>query len=161
MKKQFLAERARALATVYLTRRKDLTLVEAKPDPRLDLHVYIDCEEKPMQLVFGVLLRAGFEPVTAEQADKLLGAAVDQFRKMGRFTYPVCLLYFTMRDDGAFFAWLAEPVVIGGGAPKLVHHTKADCRSLTNELLNQAVEQVVGWYNAPETLRVAAQRGGA
>ena len=33
MKKQFLAERARALATVYLTRRDDLVLTVAQRAP--------------------------------------------------------------------------------------------------------------------------------
>ncbi len=45
-KERFLAERARALATVILTRRGDLTVVETKQDTGLDFHVYIDREDK-------------------------------------------------------------------------------------------------------------------
>ena len=55
--KHFLAERARALATVILTRRDDLTVVDTKKETGLDFHVYIERDDKPMRLTFGVLLR--------------------------------------------------------------------------------------------------------
>jgi hypothetical protein len=31
---------------------------------------------------------------------------------MRKFTYPVCLFFFTVREEQAFFSWLAEPVAI-------------------------------------------------
>jgi len=37
---RFLAAQVRALATVILTRRGDLTVVESKQDTGLDFHVY-------------------------------------------------------------------------------------------------------------------------
>jgi hypothetical protein len=148
MKKQFLAERARALATVYLTRRDDLVLTATKQDNGLEYHVVIERVGKPMRPMFGVLLRAGFEPVTPEQANKSLGPTVGQFQKKGGFTYPVCLLYFTMRDDQAFFAWLAEPAIDEAGSPRLLLHKKTDCRVLTDALLDDAVTRVVEWYDA-------------
>ena len=46
----------------------DLSIVETKRDTGLDLHVYIQREDKPMRLVFGVLLRGVLSAVTAEQA---------------------------------------------------------------------------------------------
>jgi hypothetical protein len=148
MKERFLAERARALATVYLTRRNDLTVTETKEVTGLDYHVYVDREGDPMRLVFGVLLRATFEPVTAEHANKVLGPTVGHFHRLGGFTYPVCLLYFTMRDDQAFFAWLAEPVIDEAGAPKLLLPNKTDCKVLTQAVLDAAVTRVVEWYDA-------------
>ncbi len=73
---------------------------------------------------------------------------------MRKFTYPVCLFFFTMREEQAFFSWLAEPVVTDAG-PKLVHHDKADCEELTDKLLGQVVDQVVAWYDAVETVLIA------
>ena len=73
-----------------------------------------------------------------------------QFRGMRKFTYPVCLFLFTMRDEEGFFSWLAEPVVTGG-APKLVHHDQVNCVELTDDLLSQ----VVGWYDAVEAVLIA------
>ena len=110
-KEQVLGERVRALATIVLTRRGDLSVVETKKDTGLDFHVYIDREDKPMRLMFGVLLRGVPSAVTLDQADKILGPTLGQFQGMRKFTYPVCLFFFTMREEQAFFSWLAEPVV--------------------------------------------------
>jgi hypothetical protein len=153
-KERFLADRARALATVILTRRGDLSVVETKEDTGLDFHVYIDREDKSMRLTFGILLRAVPSPVTIDHANKVLGPTMGQFQGMRKFTYPVCLFFFAMREEQAFFCWLAEPVVSEAG-PKLVHHTKADCVELTDDLLNRVVERIVGWYDAVEAVLIA------
>jgi hypothetical protein len=149
-----MADQVRALATVILTRRGDLTVVETKKDTGLDFHVYIEREDKPMRLVFGVLLRGVPSPVTPDHANKVLGPTMGQFQGMRKFTYPVCLLFFTLRDEQVYFSWLAEPVV-RGGVPKLVHHREANCVPLTDGLLGQVVEGVVAWYDAVEAVLIA------
>ena len=140
----FLADRVRALAAVILTRRDDLTIAETKQSTGLDLHVFIDREDKPMRLAFGVLLRGAAAPLPADGANQVLGPTLGQFQGLRKFTYPVCLFFFTMRDERAYFAWLTEPVLTGG-APKLVHHGRANCVELTDDLLDQVVERIVGW----------------
>jgi hypothetical protein len=77
-----------------------------------------------------------------------------QFQGMRKFTYPVCLFVFTLRDEQAFFSWLAQPVVIGG-ARKLVHHDRANCVELTDELMDQVVDQITAWYDTVEALLIA------
>ncbi len=153
-KEQFIADQVRALATIILTRRGDLTIVETKKDTGLDFHVYIDREDKPMRLMFGVLLRGVSSSVTPAVANKVLGPTMGQFQGMRKFTYPVCLFLFTMREEQAYFSWLAEPVV-NDSVPKLIHQKKAKIVSLTNELLDQVVEQMVAWYDAVEAVLIA------
>jgi hypothetical protein len=153
-KEDFFADQIRALATVLLTRRGDLAIVETKKDTGLDFHVYIDREDKPMRLMFGVLLRGVPSPVAPDQANKILGPTMGHFRGMRKFTYPVCLFFFTLRDEQAFFSWLAEPLV-NEGVPKLVHHPEAKVVPLTNERLDQVVNQIVSWYDAVETVLIA------
>jgi hypothetical protein len=153
-KEQLFAEQVRALATIILTRRDDLTIAQTRKETGLDFHVSVDREDKPMRLTFGVLLRGVPSPVTAEHANMVLGPTMGQFVGMRKFTYPVCLFFFTLREEQAFFSWLAEPVV-QGGAPKLIHHTKANCVPLTDELLGRVVEQVVAWYDVVETVLIA------
>jgi hypothetical protein len=153
-KTRLLGERVRALATIILLRRGDLTIIETKPETGLDFHVQIDRAEKSMRLTFGVLLRGVPSPVTPEHADKVLGPTLAKFRGMGKFTYPVCLFFFTIREEQAFFSWLAEPTV-QDGVPKLVHRERADCVPLTDELLDQVVEQIVAWYDAVEVVLIA------
>ncbi len=76
-----------------------------------------------------------------------------QFRGMRKFTYPVCLFFFTLRDEKGYFSWLAKPVLRGDG-PKLLHHDKADCVPLTDDLLAQVVDQVVSWYDAVDVVLI-------
>jgi hypothetical protein len=146
--KRFLAERARALATVILTRRNDLTVAETKADTGLDYHVYIAREEDQVRAMFGVLLRAVMAPVTTEHANKVLGPTMGSFQRMGRFAYPVCLFFFTLREDQAFYTWLAEPVLAEDGSPRLVQHQQADCKALDDQALDAIVGRVVAWYDA-------------
>jgi hypothetical protein len=153
-RERFIADQVRALATVILTRRGDLTIFETKKDTGLDFHVYIDREDKPMRLVFGVLLRGVPSPVTPGQASKVLGPTMGHFQGLRKFTYPVCLFLFTMREEQAYFSWLAEPVV-NDGVPKLVHRTKPNVVELTNQLLDDVVQQIVAWYDAVEAVLIA------
>jgi hypothetical protein len=153
-KKQFFADRVRAMATVVLTRRDDLGVEDTKQSTGIDYHVYIDREDKSMRLGFGILLRAIDSPMTQENANAVLRPTMGQFQAMRKFTYPVCLFFFTMREQQAYFSWLAEPVVTAAG-PKLVHHTAADCVELTHDVLDQVVERVVIWYDAVESVLIA------
>jgi hypothetical protein len=153
-KKQFVAEQVRALATVILTRRGDLTIVDTKRNTGVELHVTIEREDKPMRLVFGILLRGVWLPIAPGHENKVLGPTMGQFQGMRKFTYPVCLFFFATRDERAFFSWLAEPVV-NRGAPKLVHHEKARCVPLMDELLDKVIEQIVAWYDAVEAVLIA------
>jgi len=150
---RYIGGQVRSRANVILTRRDDLRVVETKEQIGLDMHVYVDREDKPMRLVFGVLLRGVPAPTTAEQANRALGPTMGFFQGLRKFTYPVCLFFFSMRDEQAFFSWLAEPV-LADGAPKLVHHEKANCVELTDEKLDQVVEQIVAWYDAVEAVLI-------
>jgi len=151
---RYIGDQVRSRANVILTRRDDLRIVETKEQTGLDIHVYVDREDKPMRIVLGVLLRGVPSPTTAEHANKVLGPTMGFFQGLHKFTYPVCLFFFTVRDEQAFFSWLAEPVVNGDG-PKLVHHRQAKCVELTDALLGDVVHRVVGWYDAVEAVLTA------
>ena len=151
---RFIGSQVQSRANVILTRRDDLQVVETKKQTGLDMHVYVDREDKPMRLVFGVLLRGVPSPTTAEQANKILGPTMGFFQGLRKFTYPVCLFFFTIREEQAFFSWLAEPVVNGDG-PKLLHHTQANCVEMTDALLGDVVNRIVAWYDALESVLIA------
>jgi hypothetical protein len=102
-KDRFIAERARALAIMYLTRRDDLVLQDAEKDSGLDYLVDIVRPDNLSKRSFGVLLRAAMAPVTAEQADAELRPSLKAFQRRGPFPYPVCLFFFTMREDRAYY----------------------------------------------------------
>ena len=151
---RYIGDQVRSRANVILTRRDDLRVVRTKEQTGLDMHVYVDREDKPMRLVFGVLLRGVPSPTTAVQANKILGPTMGFFQGLRKFTYPVCLFFFTVREEQAFFTWLAEQVVNGDG-PKLVHQTQANCVELTDALLADVVDRVVAWYDAVALVLIA------
>jgi hypothetical protein len=151
---RYIADQVRSRAKVLLTRRDDLRVVETKEQTDLDMHVYIEREDKPMRLVFGVLLRGVPSPTTAEQANRILGPTLGYFQSLRKFTYPVCLFFFTVREEQAFFTWLAEPVANGDG-PKLVHHMQPNCLELTDAVIADVVDRVVAWYDAVESVLIA------
>ena len=156
-KERFLAERVRALATVILTRRGDLTVVETKQDTGLDFHVYIDREDKPMRLTFGVLLRGVPSSVTVDHANKIVGPTMGQFQGMRKFTYPVCLFFFTMRDEQAY---LGAPLDFGFGRSYRGRkgsetHGGPQMPTLTIEYRDEshriALEQAIAYASSPES----------
>jgi hypothetical protein len=142
---------ARAAATVVLTRRDDLTIGNVGDEPGQDFRVFIGREDDWMRPSFGVLVRAIPSSVTTEQANQSLGPTVAQFSGMKEVSWPVCLLFFTMRGDQEFFSWIIEPTLIDG-ISKLVRHETAYCLPVTKDLLDQVVENVVAWWVAAEAL---------
>src|SRR4051812_22727000 len=93
---RFIAERVRALAVVYLTRREDLIVTEETADVGVDLWVTLNLEDKPGQRKFGVELRGVRAVVTAEHANAVLRPSLQQILRYGPFPFPVVLFFFTM-----------------------------------------------------------------
>ncbi len=148
-KREILIEkRARALALMLLTRRKDLLIEEVKDDIGLDYLVRLQTEDKEGLRVFGVALRAVREAVTKDHADKVLRSSLQAMKRYGPFGRPVCLFFFTMENDAAWYTWVAEPVESDGGKPGLRYCDQPDCRPLDKKALKGVVEHVDSWYDA-------------
>jgi hypothetical protein len=144
----FVAKRARALATMLLTRREDLLIEEVKDDIGLDYIVRFHTEGKEGLRELGIALRGGLAALTKGQADKVLGRDFQQLRRYGPFLRPVCLFFFTMANDGAWSTWVAEPIAREDGKPLLRSCDKPDCRQLDKGALKELIEQVDLWYDA-------------
>jgi hypothetical protein len=144
--KQLIADRVRALAIVHLTRRSDLHIEEAA-DTGVDLMVRIHKPEDRSLRRFGVCLRGAIAPATPERANELLLPTMRHLAQM-EFAYPVCLFYFTMRDNGGLYTWVAQPHATETGEAQLLLHSKAECESLTPTAVDAIVARVDGWYDA-------------
>jgi hypothetical protein len=144
----FVAERARALALVSLTRRSDLVVTKAGEGVGLEFLVYLNKEEGEASVrQFGIFLRGTKSPVTGSHAEKVLRPTMQSFLRLGPFPYPVCLFYFTMNDDQGYVTWVAEPAVVAG-QPQLLMHDAAHSRKLDGAALDEIVEKVDRWYDA-------------
>ena len=127
----FIAERARALAIVLLTRRSDLVVREAKQEYGFDLLVEIKSRKSAARRL-GVLLQGGLSPVEEQQADEVLKPSVQRFRRSEPPSFPACLFYFTMEDNQAYYTWIAEPLITDDGKPK--HNSSRTTRRQTPHL---------------------------
>jgi hypothetical protein len=69
----FISERAKDLAIMYLTRRKDLDVkCPANGENWVDCTVEITGRERPSRRVFGLDLRGAMFPVTTDHANRAL-----------------------------------------------------------------------------------------
>jgi hypothetical protein len=143
----FVSERAKALAMVLLTRRDDLVVKETKEENGLDYTVYIT-GDNVVNRPFGVCMTATMAPVTLDEANKQLKPAMEKVRSIGPSHFPVCVFYFTVKDDQGYYAWAYEPVVTAGGEPRLRENATAHCRKLSNESLEEIVTRVKTWYDS-------------
>lgn len=142
----FIAERARTLALLHLTRRKDLVITPAGRDVGLEFIVFIkQGDGEPSLRQFGVYLRGAKSAVTEEQLNRLLRPTLGEIVRVGQFPYPVCLFYFTMEDQGCY-TWVAEPVV-REEFPHLAIHSEPRCQKLDRAALDAIVEAVDRWYD--------------
>jgi hypothetical protein len=145
---RFIAERVRALAVVYLTRREDLIVTAETADFGVDLWVTLNLEDKERHRKFGVSLRGVRMAVTADHANKVLYTSMQKMLRYGPFPFPVVLFFFTMENTEGWYTWVAEPVVSSGGNFEVVQHGNAACRPLNTEAIDQIVEAVDRWYDA-------------
>jgi hypothetical protein len=145
----FVAQRSRALALMYLTRRQDLVIKEVTGTGiGLEWEVTLTREGREGSLrKFGALVRGAKNPVTEKHLNNVLTPMMEGFSRAGQFPYPVCLLYFTMDDDQGYYVWVAEPAV-ESGVPRLLMHTEAHCRKLDRVALDEIVALVDRWYDA-------------
>jgi hypothetical protein len=142
----FVAHRVKALATVFLTRRRDLRLSWLQ-DSELDCLVTIGSggrDETEAVESFGVILTGTIEPLPSErEATRYLNAWWTKHEDEGtRFYFPVIILLFTMEDDRGYSAWRSEPRVVQETIPQLVYTETFRCERLTKESLDGIVERV-------------------
>jgi|SRR5579864_781742 len=146
--KRFIAERVRALAIVYLTRREDLIVTEEPTDVGVDLWVTLNLEHKEGHRKFAVELEGGWAAVTADDANTTLYRSMQRMLRDGPFPFPVVLFFFTMENNKGWYTWAVEPVVSSGGDFELVQHGEAACRPLNSGAIDEIVEAVDAWYDA-------------
>jgi hypothetical protein len=143
-----IEKRARALAMMLLTRRDNLQIEEMKEDIGLDYIVRFHSEGKEGLREFGIVVRGSWATAGKEQADKELRPALRQLKRYGPFLRPICLFFFTMENDGAWYAWVAEPIESEDGEPRLRSPAEPDCQSLDKRALQEILERVDEWHDA-------------
>ena len=143
-----IEKRARALAMMLLTRRDDLLIEEVKDDIGLDCIVRFHSKGKAGLREFAVQVMGVWPATTKDDAEQALRPSLQKLKRCGPFLRPVCLFFFTMENDGAWYTWVAEPIDAEGGNPVLRSPDAPDCRPLDKKSLKEIIERVDAWHDA-------------
>ena len=117
----FVEERSEALAGVLLTSRKDVRVRdERKHESGLDFLVEIETGDPLSTQLFVVQVKGA----TSSDPDDWMQDVKPLFRGPGSPIYlPVCVFVVNVRENKAFYAWVAEPQVEAKGATLRFHET--------------------------------------
>lgn len=157
MEAGFIKERAQQLAIVYLTRRDDVLVTKnpAQFGPSLLVSLLDNGQDVGRYLgveVGGTVSER--ELKRAEQTVEVRPNLMD-FPTSRDTPFPVCLFFFTMRDDEGYWKWVREPICDSqrGGALSLSQNTALV--RLTNQELETIWTSVEEWYQMRQQLVAA------
>jgi hypothetical protein len=141
----FVGERSEALAGVLLTSRKDVRVRnERKHDRGLDFLVEIDTGDPLSTQLFVVEVKG----TTSSDPNTWMQNLKPLFRGPGSPIYiPACVFVVNVRDNRAFFAWVAEPQVEAKGATLRFHET-GTFQPLDAASVSDIIDRVKAWYHA-------------
>ena len=140
----FVAERSEALAGVLLTSRKDVRVRdERKRDSGLDFLVEIDTGDPLSTQLFVVQVKG----TTSSDPNGWMQDVKPLFRGPGSPIYlPVCVFVVNVRENKAFYAWVAEPQLEAKGA-KLRSHESGTFHPLDSAAVSDIIDRVKAWYH--------------
>ena len=141
----FVAERSEALAGVLLTSREDVRVrYERKHDSGLDFLVEIDTGDPLSTQLFVVQVKGA----TSSDPNDWIQEVKPLFRGQGSPIYlPVCVFVVNVRENEAFYAWVAEPQVEAKGATLRFHET-GPFHPLDPAAVSDIIDRVKAWYQA-------------
>ncbi|WP_165224785.1 DUF4365 domain-containing protein [Aquisphaera insulae] len=141
----FVTERSEALAAALLTTSEDVRVREERGrDGSLDLVAEIR-GEAPLSLQLFVVRVKG--TTSSDPGDWRPGVEALFHGHASPPHVPVCVFVVDVRENRAFYAWAAEPMVEPKGAT-LRSHEVGTFRSLTPATVGEIIDRVRTWYDA-------------
>ena len=141
----FVAERSEALAGVLLTSRKDVRVRdERKHESGLDFLVEIETGDPLSTQLFVVQVKGA----TSSDPNDWMQNVEPLFRgRGGPISLPMCVFVVNVRENKAFYAWVAEPQVEAKGATLRFHET-GTFHPLDPAAVSDIIDRVKAWYQA-------------
>jgi hypothetical protein len=141
----FVSERSEAFAGLLLTSRKDVR-IQSKNETEggVDFLVAVDEEGEPLSTRLLVVQVKG--TTSSDKAEWMQGVK-ELFQIPNRAIYlPACVVVVNVRDNRAFYAWVAEPLVVSQGA-KLRFLPPGEFHDLDRPAVDRIVERIKAWYD--------------
>jgi hypothetical protein len=142
----FVGERARALASLLLTSRKDVAIQQVTSDESgVDVLAELLKGTARTGRFFGVRVVGRLGPPGAETVEP--DSRSLRRKHFSEFTIPLVAFLFDVRGNQGCYRWLAEPVV-ESGEPKLVWLDDREWAKLDEQAVGHIVDRVGVWYDA-------------
>jgi hypothetical protein len=150
----YVAKRAKLLATLVLTRQKDVRPVEfhAESDIGVDLIVALPSfgegkSGEPIRSALGVEIMGTDDPLETEVEATAYANRHREDRPAGFFLGPIVLFLFSMDGDKGYFSWIMEPKIAKEG-PTLTRAALFDMTKITKTSTEVIFRESAAWFEA-------------
>ena len=142
----FLDTRSEAIASLLLTSRPDVHIVEQKKaeDSGIDILVNVSNESGRWERLFGVQVKG----TLSDDRTEWKKYAHDFYHHGSRLPFlPACAFIVNVKSRLASYIWLAKPVV-EAKIPRLEFGPRDELHDLEKKSIDEIVTRVQEWYNA-------------
>ena len=149
-----IGHRAELLAKLLLTRRMNVDVIrfDEGGEMGIDYLCSIRSEKVPGFMLFGVLVWGTSDDLSTEAAVvRHVRTRRKKLDEHSRYFFPVIALLCSMRDDRAYYSWLAEPCEETG---QLVHVVAPVFQEFDVKELDRVTKRVTKWYQKLATTLV-------
>ncbi|MEH2378021.1 MAG: DUF4365 domain-containing protein [Nostoc sp.] len=146
----YIGKRAESLAIVYLTRRDDLIISQPTPDKGLDFLITITKDGVSSGRLFGVEVKATVStPGLIQHHDifKLKNNSNKNTNFFRDLPFPVCLFFFTLENDKAYYKWILEPNMNEQNNLGLNFNENDELKQLNDQEIANIISRVNSWYD--------------
>jgi hypothetical protein len=150
----YVAKRADLLATLVLTRQKDVQLLrfQAPTDTGVDLIVQLPSigeskHEPPIRPFIGVEVMGTDEALETEVEATTYANRHREDRPAVICLGPIVLFLFSVDGDRGYFGWIMEPQVTKEG-PTLTRASSLNMTKITKSSTDVIFREVADWYKA-------------
>ncbi|MBN3906792.1 MAG: DUF4365 domain-containing protein [Nostoc sp. NMS1] len=144
----YIEKRAESLAIVYLTRRDDLIISQPTLDKGLDFLITITKDGVSSGRLFGVEVKATVSTSGLIQHNDIIKLKTNINTYFFRdFPFPVCLFFFTLDNDKAYYKWILEPNINESNNVCLIFNENKELKKLDDEEIANMISRVNSWYD--------------
>ncbi|HLP87590.1 MAG TPA: DUF4365 domain-containing protein [Nostocaceae cyanobacterium] len=154
MKKEepwYFSFRSEAIASLYLTRRDDVTICKQEKGQDINLIVTIAKDKSSISRVFGVIVKANVssENLVQKSDEEIFKININltDFQTLLKLKLPICLFFFNVDNDEGFYKWVVEPVTENTKYSTLQLNEENRFKILTDAEINNIVDLVNVWYD--------------
>ncbi len=158
----YVAQRAKLLAELVLTRRKGVRLLSftEAADTGHGLIAQLSVpdlgHDRQIQPYLNVQVQGTDEPLEGEHTATACGKR--HWKPLSLFMAPAVFLLFSMEGDQGYFSWMLEPQVDPKRGPTLTWVEAPEMTKITKKAIDEMFDRVDEWFEAMSKILLRDQR---